>query len=305
MRFSRVPSAALFLVACVASGCSDDQPPTAPTPAFTPPPSIPTGLSAPLTQMLNGLNAYITSVKAENQNLLPLNQQSRVYIESKIASLNSPTLFADIINGQRWQGSVATSTVGPAVPIATVFMLESMRAEAGDNVRTIEMALPLLEEFLNVRFPGGTVRIWYGFKVGNSGGGGVIYTEDRTTYMARTGGANKPFSAITMHELSHSYISNECLNQFLEFYIYNRIATGAVDFASWTYTQNSLPGVAALFDIYKLIGHDAMRDAYRAVHPQRPPYGSPLSQAVIQAFLTAVPPEHHAAVTAKLAAIDF
>lgn len=255
--------------------------------------------------MLNGLNAYITSVKAENQNLLPLNQQSRVYIESKIASLNSPTLFADIINGQRWQGSVATSTVGPAVPIATVFMLESMRAEAGDNVRTIEMALPLLEEFLNVRFPGGTVRIWYGFKVGNSGGGGVIYTEDRTTYMARTGGANKPFSAITMHELSHSYISNECLNQFLEFYIYNRIATGAVDFASWTYTQNSLPGVAALFDIYKLIGHDAMRDAYRAVHPQRPPYGSPLSQAVIQAFLTAVPPEHHAAVTAKLAAIDF
>ena len=144
-----------------------------------------------------------------------------------------------------------------------------------------------------------------GFKVGNSGGGGVIYTEDRTTYVTRTSASRKPFDAISMHELSHSYVGNECLNQFLEFYIYNLIATGSVDFASWTYTQNSLPGVAALFDIYRLIGHDAMRDAYRAVYPLRPPYGSPLSQTVIQAFLTAVPPEHHAAVTAKLAAIDF
>jgi hypothetical protein len=123
--------------------------------------------------------------------------------------------------------------------------------------------------------------------------------------MTRTNASRKPFDAIEMHELSHSYISNECLNQFLEHYIYNVIATGAVDFASWTYTQNSLPGVAALFDIYQLIGPDAMRNAYRAVYPLRPPYGSPLTQAVIQAFLTAVPAEHQAAVTAKLAAIDF
>ena len=161
MRISGIPYAVLLLMACVPSACSDNKAPTTPTPASTPPPSIPTGLSAPLTQMLNGLNAYITSVKAENQALLPNNQQHRVYIESKIASLNSPTLFADIINGQRWQGSVAASTVGPAVPIATVFMLESMRAEASDTIRTIETALPLLEAFMNVRFPVGTVRIWY------------------------------------------------------------------------------------------------------------------------------------------------
>jgi hypothetical protein len=305
MRIAGVPCAALFLMACVASGCSDDQAPTAPTPAFTPPPSIPTGLSAPLTQMLNGLAAYITSVTAENQALLPNNQQSRVYIESKIASLKTPTLFADIINGRRWQEGVASSTIGPAVPIATVFMLEPMRAEAADTIRTIEAALPLLEAFLNVRYPGGTVRIWYGFKVGNSGGGGVIYTEDRTTYVTRTTASRKPFDAIEMHELSHSYIGNECLNQFLEHYLFNLIATGSEDFARWTYTENTIPGVAALFEIYQLIGHDAMRDAYRAVYPLRPPYGSPLSQPVIQAFLTAVPSEHQATVTARLGAITF
>jgi hypothetical protein len=48
-----------------------------------------------------------------------------------------------------------------------------------------------------------------------------------------------------------------------------------------------------------------MRDAYRAVYPLRPPYGSPLSQPVIQAFLTAVPSEHQATVTARLGAITF
>jgi hypothetical protein len=92
--------------------------------------------------MLNGLSAYITSVKAENQALIPNNPQNRTYIDSKIAALSSPTLFADIINGRRWQEGVAASTVGPAVPISTVFMLEPMRAEAADTIRTITQAGP-------------------------------------------------------------------------------------------------------------------------------------------------------------------
>ena len=142
-------------------------------------------------------------------------------------------------------------------------MLESMRNDAMDAVRLIETSLPLVESFYNVRFPTASVRIWYGFKVGNTGGGGQLYTEDRSTYLMRTGGAFKPYDPVMVHELSHSYMSNECLNP------------------------------------------DAMRNAYRAVYPLRPPYGSALSPPVIQAFLSAVPPQHQAAVSAKLAAVTF
>ena len=305
MPFRVERAAALILTAgLVACGNSTTPTPTpTPTPVVTVP--LPSGLSATVSQMLNGLQSYMTSVLAENQSLLPNNPQSRTYIQAKIAVLQQPSLYADIVNGRRWSEGQASSSIGPSVPVATVFMLESMRIEAGDAVRIIETALPLVQDFFNVRFPNANVRIWYGFKVGNSGGGGVIYSEDRSTYLTRTNGTAKPYDPILIHELAHTYMSNECLNQFLEFYVFNLITTGSVDFSRWTYTQNNLPGVDALFDIYKLVGPDVMRDAYRAVYSLRPPYGSPLSQAVIQAFLSVVPQQHQASVSAKLALVNF
>ncbi|HXT70683.1 MAG TPA: hypothetical protein VN700_13055 [Vicinamibacterales bacterium] len=307
MSIRALPATATIAVAAFLTACSGSKssPTPTPTPAPPVPVTFPSGLSSSVLQMLNGLQSYMTSVLAENQSLLPNNPQSQTYIQAKIAALQQPSLYADIVNGRRWNEGQAASSIGPAVPVATVFMLESMRSESGDAVRVIEAALPLLETFFNVRFPTANVRIWYGFKVGNSGGGGQIYTEDRTTYVTRTTASRKPHDAIMMHELSHTYMSNECFNQFLEFYVFNLIATGSTDFSRWTYTQNSLPGVDALFDIYKLIGPDAMRDAYRAVYPLRPPYGSPLSQAVIQAFLSAVPQQHQATVSTKLAIVNF
>lgn len=294
----------------ILAGCGDNKSAPTPTPTPSPPPSpvtFPAGQSATVNLMLNALQSYLTSVLAENQANLPLNPQIQAYIQAKISVLQQPSLYADIVNGRRWDEGQATSSIGAAVPIAVMFMSESMRSEAGDAVRVAEAALPLLENFLNVRFPQSSVRIWYGFKVGNSGGGGQIYSEDRTTYEMRRGASAsvKPFNAILMHELSHTYVSNECLNQFLEFYLYNSVYFGTTDITAWGYTSNSLPGVDALFEIYRLIGHDAMRDAYRAVYPLRPPYGSPLSQAVIQAFLSKVPSEYQAAVSAKLALVNF
>ncbi len=216
-----------------------------------------------------------------------------------------------VLNGQRWSEGSASSSVGSVVPIATVFMLESMRADGADAIRMVESALPVLEEFLNVKFPAGTVRIWYGFKLGNSGGGGVLSMEDRGTYDGRTSLSRNPYETLLTHELSHSYVPNECLNQFLELYLYNVSRTGSVDAGTWTFTRNWTPGSSgnvcssAVLDIYVLIGHDAMRDAYRAVYPLRPPYGQPLSQAVIQAFLSAIPLEQQPSVAAKLATITF
>jgi hypothetical protein len=100
----------------------------------------------------------------------------------------------------------------------------------------IASAVPIIEEFMAMPFPVGSVRVWYGFKIGNSGGGGVIYTEDRTTYETRTGPTRLPYDAILCHEASHSYVGNESLTQFLELYAYNVVRTGSADPMSWTFT---------------------------------------------------------------------
>ena len=261
--------------------------------------------------MVDGLSAYISSALAENQDLLPRNPQSAAQLQAKIAMLQNPSLAADIINGRRWAEGQVTSMSGRTIPIVTVFPLEVMRGEAGLAIRTLEPVLPLLEGFLNTAFPTSSVRIWYGFKIGNTGGGGFIYSEDRTTYESRTGPSRLPFDAILGHELGHSYFGNEALNQFLELYTYNVPRTGSVAPSAWIFVRDWTPGLsinqnaAALLDVYQLIGHDAMARAYRAIRPLSPPYGSPLSAAVIQAFVGQVPPAQQSQVTEKLGRITF
>jgi hypothetical protein len=60
-----------------------------------------------------------------------------------------------------------------------------------------------------------------------------------------------------------------------------------------------------VLDVYRLIGHDTMTRAYRAIRPLSPPYGSPLSPAVIQAFIAQVPLPQQSQVSEKLARITF
>jgi len=133
--------------------------------------------------------------------------------------------------------------------------------------------------------------------------------EERSSYLARVSPNALPYDAILCHELSHSHISNEALNQFLELYIYNNLRGSSADPASWAFTRNWTPGlpsnqgIAAIMDVYQLVGHDAMRAAYRAIRPLRPAYGAPLTPAVLDAFVNQVPPDLREAVRAKLATI--
>src|SRR5262245_41954063 len=319
--FERIHQMRSLLTACALvlalTGCGgssppaptpDPTPPAAPAPAPAPAPSPPAGPpSATVTTMLDALPAYITAVLAENQDLLPRNPQSASYLQAKIAMLQDPNLAAAIRTDRRWAESVSSR-----IPIASVFPLESMRGEANLAVTTLAPVLPLLEEFFAKPFPTPAVRVWYGFKIGNTGGGGAIYTEDRTTYEIRTG-PNRllPFDAILSHELGHSYIGSESLNQFLEVYTYNVIHTGSRGPSGWTFLRNWVPGlasnqdVAAMLDVYQLIGYDTMARAYRAIQPLNPPYGSPLSSTVIQAFVDQVLPEHRSQVTDKLKRVTF
>jgi len=201
--------------------------------------------------------------------------------------------------------------LGPAFPIVCVFPQESMRAEAARAVDVVATVAPLIEAFMGTTFTTPSIRIWYGFVIGNSGGGGAIYSEDRTTYETRTGPTRLPFDSILGHEVGHSYIGHESLNQFLELYAYNLARGAGVDPSTWSFTRNWSPnassnaGIAALLDIYQLVGFDVMQRAYRTIYPLSPPYGQTLSQPVMQAFLSQVPPSQQAAVAQKLAAVGF
>ena len=138
-----------------------------------------------------------------------------------------------------------------------------------------------------------------------------MYVEDRTTYEARTPPARLPYDAILGHEAGHAYIAHESLTQFLELYLYNLARTGSTDPLAWTFTRSWTPdletntGIAAVLDVYKLIGFEAMQRSYRAIHPLRPPYGQPLPTAVIDAFILQAPEALRSAVATKLSQVGF
>jgi len=178
----------------------------------------------------------------------------------------------------------------------------------------LTLALPILETFFaRPIFEGRdqTIRVWYGFTMGNTGGGGTINTEDRGTYEARTSASRLPHEAILDHELSHSYVGHESLTQYLELYIYNMAHTNSTSVASWIFTRGYSPfaatndGVHALLDVHQLIGWQGMVNAYRVIYPLYPPYGVPLCEACKQAFVDQAPADVKAQVADIVARITF
>jgi hypothetical protein len=261
--------------------------------------------------MLDHLEQYIPFALQNMRDILPRNPNSTSWIEEKIALLQSPGLRGEIIHDRRWVEGSVESSGGRTVPIAAVFPLASMRAEAVQSVHVIATALPILEGFMAAPFVTSDVSIFQGFVVGSSGGGGAMFMEDRATYEQRTPSTRLPYDAILVHELGHSYVGSESLTQFLELYLYNVARTGSTDVATWQFTRSWTPGLSsnegvhALLDVYQLIGHDAMARAYRAVHPLHPPYGQPLSSEVIQRFVDESPAAVKEQVAAKLAMVRF
>lgn len=279
-------------LALLAAACGSSSSPTSPQPTPTPTPN--TG-NAVVNQMLAGLSSQIASALATNQDNLPRNPGNAAQIQAKIALLQRPTLASEIVGGNFYVTATATSMRG-TVTFAAVFPMETMRSEASGAVQQLATALPILEQFMGRAFPTDAVRVWYGFIVGNSGGGGVINTEDQSSYESSTPASRLPLEAILDHELSHSYISHEGLNQFLEIYQMNVVHTGSTDPTAWSYARAnvgsppaSTASSAALLDVYRLIGRDAMASAYRIVYPLNPPYGDPLSSACKQAFVDQAP----------------
>lgn len=273
-----------------------------------------TALAAAADAMLQALPAQIAAARAENEALIPANPQHAALLQAKIAMLDEPDLADAIARDARWAGVVAPSMGGRTVVIVAVFPRDSMRTGAQGAVATLEDALPVLEAFFDRATFDATdavLRVWYGFQLGNNSGGGVINSEDRGTYEARTPTSRLPFDAILGHELAHVWIPHESLTQFLELYAYNVARTGARDVAAWTFTRGYAPfdpgntGVHALLDVYQLIGWDAMATAYRAVRVLAPAYGVPLGDAAKQPFVDAAPAAQQSQVAALMDRITF
>jgi hypothetical protein len=283
--------------------------PTAPSPGPSTLP-IPTGAGREAAEMFRRLDEFIEQSIAYNRELLPLNPSSAAQINQKIAMLERPGLALEVSTARRFAELEITSTSGRPVFAAAVFPIEEMRRDAEGAIDRVGRALPLLERFIRRPFPFDFVRIWYGFRLGSRGGGGSIEAEDRATYAARSA-AVVPHAAIIDHELAHSYIGNEALAQWLELYVYNIIETRSADVADWAHTRGyapSAPGnsnVAALLDVYRLIGEEAMSDAFSVLQPLGARYGEPLPAAVQLAFVDRAPTDVQARVRDLVARVTF
>jgi hypothetical protein len=281
---------------------------TSPTTTATPNPATTSGT---LQSLLTGLAGYVQQEIQNLQSLLPRNPQNATQIQAKITLLQKPTLSNEIIAGEWWVDSSVTTTTGKSLPAVTVFPLAQLRNEAQQELEIAKRTVPILEAFFDAAYPSPSIRMWYGFTIGNSSSNGLLYMEDRTTYESRTGPDRLPYDSIVSHEVSHSYIGNESVNQFLEIYAANLISTGNANLSSWTYARGWTPGlesntgVFAILDIYQLVGLENMRHGYQALYAQHPPYGVALSAAAQQAFVDRMPVQFQPQVAAKLAKVTF
>jgi hypothetical protein len=245
---------------------------------------------------LEPLPSWIASSLQYNQDLLPRNPHLASEIEAKTELLSSAGLEASILNEGLFEEREVTTLDGRSIPVAVVFPADTMRWGAQLDLDRILPTVTTLEELIGVPWPRNYVQEWYGFRLGNSGGGGSLYMEDRGTYADRAA----PYDVIVSHELGHTYIGHEGLTQFLEVYGYNVVETGSTDLATWPWkrTIGSTPyvpfasgneGAWALMDIYQLIGAEAMGRAYARIHVMGAPYGAPLSDAARQTFVDEAP----------------
>jgi hypothetical protein len=305
-------------LACISAcaGGSHSPAPVAPSPLpGTSEPTADPATQAVVAGMLAELPDRIAGFLAQELADLPRNPQNATWLQAKIAMLQDPTLAARITAGKFYETGRVASSKGIQVPIVAIFPAEEMRSAASEAVPRTALSLTALEGFIGVPFPPASIRIWYGFAVGASGGSGVITSEDRATFEARR--AARPFPgeyfALFDHELAHTWIGHESLTGFLELYAFNTIETGSHDPSTWWYAKTLTPYVPfknnvahlALLDVYRLVGRDAMARAYRAIYLLAPPYGTMLSAECKQAFIDEAPADEKARVATILERVTY
>jgi hypothetical protein len=264
-----------------------------------------------INSIAGSLKNYIANSLVSLQQSAPKNPGLTTQFNTKIAMLQNPNLYDDIVKGGYFLVDSVPSTGGGKITIAAVFPAAEMRSEAWYTLQVAKMSLPVLEDFMSKAYSVTQITIYYGFVIGNTGGTGALSLEDKTTYQARWRTGMQPYDPVICHELSHAYIGHEGLNQFLEIYIYNMIAVHSSSLESWIYLRDyrtwsgEKTGYAAMLDVYKLIGLPAMQQAYRNIYQLKPPYGQPLADPCKQAFVDQSPEPLKAQVQSIVAKITY
>lgn len=285
-----------------------------PPPAAGPPPTGPIGaenanprLAPSLAQVQN----YIAWALDTNEALLPRNQRWSSQINEKIEMLSDPSLAERIISDRLFELGSVTSIDGSTITIVGTFPLSEQRLPVIESVNYLTNAIPIVEAFMATPYPRSQIYLWNGFIIGNSGGSGSINMEDRATYIGRLEiSPAGPYDPALAHELSHAFIGNETLTQFLELYTHNMITTGSSVVSDWEWTRGYVAGdesnrhIHALLDIYELLGAENMSQAYQTVYSFRPSYGDPLCSACEQAFVDQAGAQYRDQVTDLIARVD-
>lgn len=251
--------------------------------------------------MLAQLPAKIERAITTNEDLLPNNPHLADYIRATTADLRKPGLAQEIMQGRQYVSISVTSVDGRSIPVVAVFTRESMRASAVRVLEQIRRVMPIMEAFMGNPYPSDRVTVWYAFGISTNS---EINLEDEAGYIARTPAGRLPYEAIVAHEFTHSMMGHERLNQFLEVYAVNMIRHQSERFEDWTYTQryvannNLAKDVSTIIDIYRIIGPERMKAAYRRLYPLRLRYGVPLTAEGKQIFVDAAQEADRARVRA-------
>jgi hypothetical protein len=258
-------------------------------------------------QLKNSFVSFLACLKES----MPKNPGSEALYAAKIAVLEDPELYNKIVNGKFFLADTVPSVSGTLIAMVATYPDPALRAEAWYALQVAKLSLPLLEEFMGTRFPSTVITIHYGFMMGSSGGGGGLILEDKKTYLGRWKAPMMSYDPIICHELSHAYVGNEGLNQFLEIFVYNRLLGRTSAFGDWVFVRDyqiwkgTKTGYAAVLDVYQLIGPAAIQNAYRTVYQLKPPYGQVLPENCKQAFVDQAPEAQKAQVRAIVANITY
>ncbi len=258
-------------------------------------------------RMQNAIDAALWCL----EDSLPKNPNTQDIMKARIALLKDPDLRNKIIGNDFFVVDFVTSVNQRKIPIVAAFLTAGMWSDASDAVQLIKKSLPVQEAFMSNPYPVDKIIIWYGFSIGNSGGGGELTMEDKATYQARWKAPMVQYDPILCHELSHTYIGHEGMNQFIEIYTYNMVKVNSSALKDWTYVRdyNTWTGVktgyAALLDVYRAIGLDNMKNAYAIIYKNKPPYGQTLSAANKQVFVDQAPANLKSQVAAMVANITY
>jgi hypothetical protein len=270
-------------------------------------PSPDRALGAPeqgeLNIVLGRLKAYLTTAISTLRTDLPANPHLKAQIEAKIEMLQEPGLYDEIVSHCYYFADSVRSVDGRTIPLVVVFPKPEMRGDAWYSLEIVKQAIPVDEDFMAMPLPRSSIVIFYGFGVGSNS---AIELEDRADYIARWKPPMLPYDPILVHEVGHSFIVHEGLNQFFELYTYNMLLVHSASADSWVYfkvptTSGASPQktAATLVAIYRLIGLEGMEKAYRAIFVIGDPYGKPLAATVKKVFIDQAP----AGVRSKVAAL--